>query len=320
MLKTAISWVGWGLIAVAVAAVLAHALAGWVWSADVAELFRPWLAALSLAPLALFAAIRAPFASCVAGLAALINVAMLVSPAIALGLPGTNEGGRPLVLVSYNCLSSNTQQARFAAWVRRIRPDVIALQEAPFAWRETISGLKDVLPYTSSSEVEGWRSTRLLSRSPITNASRFVPTDDGRAVEHASINLGYRPVEVFAIHPNTLQDPAEWKNRNAYLGLAAQWISGIAADKPALVLGDFNTSPWSPYFAGFLRATRLKAIDLTMVPHPTRILWEFAGVLFGSPIDHIAASNQFRKLDCEVGPDLGSDHRPLVCRVDLQRR
>ena len=118
---------------------------------------------------------------------------------------------------------------------------------------------------------------------------------------------------MFGLHPNTLQTPGEWSDRNAALELAGQWVADTRRSGPALALGDWNTPPWSPYFTRFLKLAGLKAADPLVWPPMTRVLAAPGGLRLGSAIDHVAASDGFRVVRCETGPQLGSDHAPQVC-------
>ena len=203
------------------------------------------------------------------------------------------------------------------------------LEELPVRWRPDLETLSDLLPYRASLLQETRSDTDVFSREPMSSAEAYQPSMDLRALIHAVVQIDGRPVQVFGIHPNTLQNPYEWANRNNALELSAQWVAQIrrhnveksgGTKDTALVLGDWNTPPWSPYFHAFLSISGLKGADGVLWPPVTRVLAAPFGVRIGSSIDHVAVSPDVRVEGCETGPDLGSDHVPQVCRIRLSPR
>ena len=239
------------------------------------------------------------------------------------------ENGRTLTVITFNCLGSNRNSRSVVAWLRRRRPDIVVLEELPPRWERDLATLGDVLPYRASQLQDTRSDTDVFSRQPMTAAEAYQPATDLRALIHAVVQIDGRPVQVFGIHPNTLQNRSEWTNRNTALELSAQWVAQTrradsdrigGAKDTALVLGDWNTPPWSPYFHAFLSISGLKSADPVLWPPVTRVLASPFGVRLGSPIDHVAVSSDVQVEGCETGPDLGSDHVPQICRVRLTPR
>jgi endonuclease/exonuclease/phosphatase (EEP) superfamily protein YafD len=80
----------------------------------------------------------------------------------------------------------------------------------------------------------------------------------------------------------------------------------------ALVVGDLNTTDFSPCFRDFLKASGLqdsrqgRGIQASWGPFP---LLEIA-------IDHCLTAPEIAVMQRRVGPHLGSDHRPVI--IDLR--
>ncbi len=300
--------------------------ARWVWAADVLNLFRPY---------ALLASVLILIACVVRRRAALIGVALALVAAetVLLALPTLrddaqprgNSAARELTVITFNCLGSNPNSRTAAAWLRRMHPDILVLEELPPSWKPALDTLSDLLPYRASLLQDTHSDTDIFSRQPMRSAEAYQPAMDMRALIHAVVEVDNRPVQVFGIHPNTLQTRDEWVNRNTALELTAQWIAQTRRAKagaggvqdPALALGDWNTPPWSPYFHAFLSISGLKSADGVLWPPVTRVLAAPFGLRLGSPIDHVAASPDVRVDGCDTGPDLGSDHVPQICRISL---
>ncbi len=93
---------------------------------------------------------------------------------------------------------------------------------------------------------------------------------------------------------------------------ASGWFRAMVA-RPALVVGDFNLVVESSRFRADWGAWR---DTFEEVGRGTGYTWHSRW--YGLRIDHVLHDDGWRTLQHEVGPDLGSDHRPLI--VTLARR
>ena len=94
--------------------------------------------------------------------------------------------------------------------------------------------------------------------------------------------------------------------RNEQLAIAGEVLAEV--DAPMLMVGDFNTTPWSASFRAFRSENNLSGFN-------TRATWPVWLGFAGIPIDHAFVSPDLRILGIETGPDIGSDHRPLLIDV-----
>jgi endonuclease/exonuclease/phosphatase (EEP) superfamily protein YafD len=81
---------------------------------------------------------------------------------------------------------------------------------------------------------------------------------------------------------------------------------------PVIVIGDFNATPWSYAFKDFSSETGLVnsqngyGLDAT---------WPSTFPVTLVPLDHMLHSDSLTTVTRKVGPDLGSDHLPLLVEV-----
>jgi endonuclease/exonuclease/phosphatase (EEP) superfamily protein YafD len=108
--------------------------------------------------------------------------------------------------------------------------------------------------------------------------------------------------------------------RDELLALAASLARHrLEARDHVLLLGDFNAVPYSTAFRDLLSASGLAdssraPAERPMRPWPT---WFSSWPGIGLAIDHALVSPGVRIVERRLGPDIGSDHRPLVLHVRL---
>lgn len=93
---------------------------------------------------------------------------------------------------------------------------------------------------------------------------------------------------------------------------ASRWLASEESGRPTLVVGDFNLVRESAVFRRDWGAWRdaFSAVGLGY-GHTWSSSW------YGLRIDHVLSDDSWRVRASRVGPDLGSDHRPLI--TDLGR-
>jgi len=89
-----------------------------------------------------------------------------------------------------------------------------------------------------------------------------------------------------------------------------------ALSKPVIVVGDFNTPADSPLFRK-VWGRFSNAFSETGLGYGWTQRVSVSGLSFSARIDHVLTTKGLRPLVCEVGPDLGSDHLPLIADIEF---
>lgn len=210
-------------------------------------------------------------------------------------------------VISYNWLYSGSDRSDFYAWLAQEDPDILSIQEF---------NKKDLGPLLASQPRAYFVSETsddvvILSRYPLSE-DKLEKVSSTRLVS-VTAALPSGAIRVFGVHAPTLRDIDLLTQRNSYLAKIPELIEG--ADKPRLVMGDFNATPWEPLVvrlkskAGLHEAPRF-------VPLPTRMAVR-RQLDVGSPIDHIMVSSTIHLRRCRTGPLMASDHRPLICEFSI---
>jgi len=213
-------------------------------------------------------------------------------------------------VIQANVNVANPSPSKFLAWVRDEHPDVIVIEEVSPIWEPQLKAVTGypyfhVLPSTDSFGMA------ILSRHPLRVLSPQAPAGRDAAFKtgdiDAVVDWNGQPVRILATHPMPPIRNSLGALRDKYLAQSAQSLTTCKG--PALLVGDFNATPWSAAAHGIRRA----GMELSSAAIPT---WpNMFGVLALIPIDHVALSPQWAVVSRERGPDIGSDHFPI--RVDL---
>ena len=86
--------------------------------------------------------------------------------------------------------------------------------------------------------------------------------------------------------------------------------------KPTIVMGDFNATGWD------LRLLPLKENGFKDARQGHGLLptWPADNVVLRIPIDHIFVPQDWTVQECEIGPEIGSDHFPLRATLTPETR
>lgn len=293
------------------------------WIADLFTHFRPQLLALAALCLVVTAALR-QWSLAVVALACLgVHLTPLLAPIPA----GAAVAAGPSVrLLELNVEHNNDRYAAFADLLRREHPDIVVLAETwSRGWHDHLTAMHDAFPYASLSFPHGRQDVTILSRYPITGVELLHPYwPDGKrlyyTIVEARIDVKGEPLTVYAVHPPHPADRALWRQRNAYLGWLARRVAAAPAGSRIVVAGDFNATPWTPWYGRFLEESGLADGAGTSWQAPTRHpIWPVRWAWLGIPIDHVTISRRIAVDHYRVGKDVGSDHLPVLADLRLPR-
>ncbi|QEH38579.1 Endonuclease/Exonuclease/phosphatase family protein [Aquisphaera giovannonii] len=282
-----------------------------------------WVTALpaaALVPLAAWARQRWSAAALALALLGFLGVSGFNVPWDALLGASPAEHSRTLRILTCNVQRRDLKVEALAELVRRERPDVICLQDSRL--REPIAALG----------LEGWHARvsgefGLVSRYPIEGFEELRPPDEPGRLVAVRARLA-RPEGVVPIVVVRLMTP-----RRGLAPIAKRDVAGLAAFRDVaeiqrlesgllrrwvenatgafVIAGDFNLTAEQPPFRR----------DWSMYRDAFQWSgWGFGHTMFGSVmrlpvgvrIDHVLCGPAWRPRRSAIGPDVGSEHRPLI--------
>ena len=263
--------------------------------------------ALVLAGLALWTAKRR-FAGAVAGVLALANL-VLIAP-LYFGSDDVSDKATRLKLLSLNVHFLNRDFQPTLNLIADEQPDVILLMEFTPAWAKALEPLAALYPYAHVMPSHRTDGIALYSRYKIAKLDVERCPGINLPTLIAEIDLPGGAVTVVGTHPASPGSASLFEARNIQLAMVADWAAERSG--PVVLAGDLNTTSWSPYFRDLLSASGLRDSRYGFGVEAT---WPWFPLPLRIPIDHCLVSPEFGVASRRVGPDVGSDHRPIVIEL-----
>jgi endonuclease/exonuclease/phosphatase (EEP) superfamily protein YafD len=249
----------------------------------------------------------------VAALTLVINLAE-VAPLYCGGNQPASEcaGGRRLKLILANVNAESVAYARFVAFARRHKPDVLVVQEVDDAWCESLQSLRSLCPFSQALPRKGGSGMAIFSRFQIERLALDLPEGDARPGLLVKLDVESVSVALLSIHPRAPIRPGHFELRNEMLASTVNCLNLLAA--PKLLVGDLNVTPWSPYYQCLAKQARLLNVRKGFGPLPSWPTFLFFKWLM-IPLDHCLVSEDIKVSQVQTGELIGSDHLPLIIEI-----
>jgi len=298
------------------AAALASLLAPLGWPFELFAHFRWQIGVAALALLLASMLLRRPWMMAVAGIALALQwlPGTPLTGSVSAHAASSGCGPATLRVVSANVWFANPDPEALLAWLMQSNADVIALQEVNAAWTEALARLAPAYPYRKVLSREDPYGIALLSRWPLQRVEAVDFAEDGLPSLVASVDIGGRPLQVIALHTHWPVFPDLQAARDRVLARAAALAH--TQTEATILLGDLNLTPYAPAFARLLTESGLRDAFAEQAWRPT---WQAGFWPLALPIDHVLVPAGSCVLAQAIGPDIGSDHRPLLVTLQLQR-
>jgi endonuclease/exonuclease/phosphatase family metal-dependent hydrolase len=208
---------------------------------------------------------------------------------------------------------------KFLAWMREVKPDIIALQEA--GDRRLLERIEKEFPediWYGAFEEGGFF---LISRMPVYGQSiawsgrralsKFLIKADGYLINYYTVHLMTPRYGLDPVRQKGLSEIQEIKRiTKVQEAESMQAYEVIRLDHHRIVSGDFNLTTQHPiyraYWRGFTNVFSKRGLGRGLTKD-----FPFHGIK-GFRIDHVLVDESWEVLRAWVGPSMDSDHRPVV--------
>jgi endonuclease/exonuclease/phosphatase (EEP) superfamily protein YafD len=228
--------------------------------------------------------------------------------------------------VSINLDFKNSSYEKVVSFITQSQPQIIILEDLSEGWED---GLRETLaqfPYfirlkyaeaypVEEDFMEPFRdifkkhkaSVGLFSKLPFesTMLGQFETYPSPYVM--AQLKFNGIPFTLFGAHLMIPAGSILSKVRNKQITVLTQKIQSI--NQPIVLLGDLNITPWSTFFINFIQKTGLKETRKEFGISPT---WPTGYASMRIPIDHSLTSERIIVHSFRLGPNVGSDHFPII--------
>jgi endonuclease/exonuclease/phosphatase (EEP) superfamily protein YafD len=293
---------------------MAAAFAPLGWPFELFAHFRWQLAAAGIALLLASAGLRKPWMIALAVSSLLLQAVplLLVQRSHATAAPPGPCNGPEVTVATVNLQFDNLAYDRATEWLKRNPADVVVLQEYTRGWADALARAGLTYPYTRAAPREDPYGIALFSRWPIAEVREADYAGDGLPSVVAVVVVGKSELQVVGLHTHWPILPGLHDSRDRVLDAAAAEVRKAKVD--SVLLGDLNLTPYAPAYARLLERSGLRDPFGDRRWRPT---WRAGFWPLALPIDHVLVPASSCVVRAEIGPSIGSDHRPVL--VTLRR-
>jgi endonuclease/exonuclease/phosphatase (EEP) superfamily protein YafD len=223
-------------------------------------------------------------------------------------------------VMSFNICVDNTRSIAIVKSIKSIDPDLaLVIEVTPVMMDALDAELKSSFPYNFRSLGGG---IGLFSKLPLQSPSseKFIGSDATNLVTR--IEHHNRTIKIIGTHPLVPVKVDRFIQRNRHLQAIGNYLKNT--QESIILLGDFNLTPWSPYYRKLIKNTALHNTRLgfgvlptwirpaTHVKYPNWLL-----PIVNIPIDHIFVSKDIKVGHTYTGDNGNSDHAPLISELAI---
>lgn len=236
------------------------------------------------------------------------NIWLIVSiPGSGFNPPEVIDAKSPLRVLAFNVFIENQQRKAVVDYVLSTDADIVCLIEVNQSWRSDLEPLYRKYPKHADGLSFGNFSVVCFTRLPLTT---FEILDVPTLVVH--LEHEGRPLTFIGAHPPRPFGLQNAQERKRHIHELAALLKPISGD--VILTCDLNSTPWCDGMRLLMEESGMGFHSVPPVWGPT---WS-VGLPQMIPIDHVLLKGGLSVQKREIGPDLGSDHRPVL--VEITRR
>jgi endonuclease/exonuclease/phosphatase (EEP) superfamily protein YafD len=233
----------------------------------------------------------------------LVAIVIAILPAA----PIAHPDGSQVRIVWANLERHEGSLSLLAELARAQEADIVAITELPAGDADDVrDAFEDFACFTSPTGPLTPFTTMIVSRSPCSHKGQA--SNLSRPSDASYLDVG--ELRIVAIHPRPPGGNERTAERDAVIEAGVLLTLGMPQ---AVLIGDFNATPWSPV----LIDVRRRGFRRALCGAPLAPTWRSANPLLGLTIDHAYVYGDAAIADCRIGRDIGSDHRHLIVDVSV---
>ena len=213
-------------------------------------------------------------------------------------------------ILTFNVLNVNHQYAETLQMIRDESPDLVGFLEFDEAWVKALDGQMQEYPH----RVGPFHGNMIYSKIPFDRHTTRFDTAPPRLLPccYVYFSVGGQPVYFMLVHTSSPKSPGWMAERNAQINSIQNAMLMASAFRHVIVAGDFNTTSHSYPLETMLKTSGLRDSRQGFGLQHSWPTWFWP---ISVCIDHCFVSDGVRVEDRRCGPDVGSDHLPVIVDV-----
>ncbi len=210
-----------------------------------------------------------------------------------------------------NVKRENKQFSRLRDLIERSDPDIVLVLEPDESWRAGLEPIIARYPARLIDPLDNHYGMIFMTRMEMVKGRLLRPVrPDIPAVEASLRTASGFEFDFYGLHPIPPTPDHSSTERDIELLVAAAKVK--ERGRPAIVGGDLNDVAWSRTTQRFLSTTKMidprvgRGFYATFHADYWFLRW---------PLDHVFYSNDFKLVDLKTMPHIGSDHFPILVRL-----
>ncbi|NIV18698.1 MAG: hypothetical protein GWN47_09910 [Woeseiaceae bacterium] len=225
----------------------------------------------------------------------------------------TASGEPRFKLLSSNVYAGNENSEALLDLITAEQADLVFLQEVTSRRAKELAQLHEAYPYSLNIPREDNFGIAVLSRRPFENARIIESPPLKLPTLVVEVRIFGKAVTLVTTHLMPPLEDAGYDARNIHLLSVAEMIRSISG--PRVLIGDLNTAMWGRNYRKFVEQSSMSNTRKGFGVLPT---WPTQLPFAMIPIDHCLVSDDILVRDIRTGPDIGSDHLPLIVELALR--
>lgn len=241
---------------------------------------------------------------------------------------------KELTILHLNLDRENQQRDRVINYLNQQHADLLLLQEITPNWLTLLeNALADYEVVTALPQTDSQGSALLKRISSAEDQDQNVPSPEiintevnafpagsTRPILTAVVNWQDQELSILSLHVTRPRNASTSEFQQKELEAIALWAKqqvqpSQTSSHSVVVLGDFNSTPWSQ---GFRRFQKQSGLTLARQGWGLKSTWPaWLPPWLQIPIDCCLHSPTLKTIHYHVGPNLGSDHRPITVELRL---
>ncbi len=218
-----------------------------------------------------------------------------------------------ITFLASNVLMENEDVGKLHDLIASVDPDVLFLMETDQRWLQAMEPVLADYGTVVREPRDNYYGMIFATRLPVTDVQVLYLADNETPTLFAEMRGPHGDIFRFVgLHPKPPVPGEDTEERDAQIAYVARFAR--KSDVPVLIMGDFNDAAWGHLAQRFKRVGQYLDPRLGRGPLPS---FDANAWAMRFPIDQLYLTREIALVDFWRGPNIGSDHFPMIATVRL---